>query len=266
MMDSVAAELAETDGRFWVEARDVAPEILRDWKKEYKGGAVVYRQAQARKMDKINQLIFIVRGEVSRLRKHFSSKVAVLLIDIDGVIVDSISGKEQQWKDGIQFGIGASLAMKDAGFNAAAASIKLGEVVAVSGSEHQHPLLKRRSSICSPIRLRGNIIGYLDLCFGAGENVMFPALLLYQIISNAEAKIASIPKIPAPEEGFQFLDNYGLTAREKEVGIRWLRNESVVKIAADLFITEGTVRNMIKKVYAKTKVHSKGEFMTKFLV
>ncbi|MNY72210.1 Bacterial regulatory protein, luxR family [compost metagenome] len=65
------------------------------------------------------------------------------------------------------------------------------------------------------------------------------------------------------EQQFQM---YNLTPREREVAYAWLNNQSVLKIANKMGITEGTVRNMLKKVYAKTKVGDKGQYFRKFMV
>ncbi|WP_274654471.1 helix-turn-helix transcriptional regulator [Paenibacillus humicola] len=41
-------------------------------------------------------------------------------------------------------------------------------------------------------------------------------------------------------------------------------NYSVLRIASEMGIAEGTVRSLIKKVYAKTKISNKGQFMRVF--
>lgn len=46
--------------------------------------------------------------------------------------------------------------------------------------------------------------------------------------------------------------------------LQGVRNESVPQIADQLGITKGTVKNYVKKIYMKTSVRSKGEFMLKF--
>ncbi len=53
--------------------------------------------------------------------------------------------------------------------------------------------------------------------------------------------------------GVHFSDAYG-----------WLMNYSVLRIASEMGIAEGTVRSLIKKVYAKTKISNKGQFMRVF--
>ncbi|RAP74550.1 hypothetical protein DL346_21035 [Paenibacillus montanisoli] len=42
-------------------------------------------------------------------------------------------------------------------------------------------------------------------------------------------------------------------------------NYSALRIANEMGITEGTVRNLIKRIYAKTKISDKGQFITTFV-
>lgn len=61
------------------------------------------------------------------------------------------------------------------------------------------------------------------------------------------------------------LNGFKLAPREKEVARLWLENRSVLYIASKYNITEGTVRNVIKKVYRKVGVQDKGDFYKKLL-
>ena len=59
-----------------------------------------------------------------------------------------------------------------------------------------------------------------------------------------------ILKLEIVDKQFQM---YKLTPREREVAYAWLSNQSALQISNNMGISEGTVRNMLKKVYAKTK-------------
>ncbi|WP_420849594.1 helix-turn-helix transcriptional regulator [Paenibacillus montanisoli] len=63
----------------------------------------------------------------------------------------------------------------------------------------------------------------------------------------------------------QAFDKYGLSNREKQAAYGWLMNYSALRIANEMGITEGTVRNLIKRIYAKTKISDKGQFITTFV-
>lgn len=52
-----------------------------------------------------------------------------------------------------------------------------------------------------------------------------------------------------------------LTSREWEVVVRLLEGERVPGIAADMFLSQSTIRNYLSAVYAKLGVHSQGELI-----
>lgn len=55
------------------------------------------------------------------------------------------------------------------------------------------------------------------------------------------------------------LDAYGLSARERQVVRLLLAGRSTREVAADLFLSPHTVRDLIKTVFAKTGVRSRPE-------
>lgn len=77
---------------------------------------------------------------------------------------------------------------------------------------------------------------------------------------------------PEPTENTLYLDttkrtddfsrHYDLTRREEEILYYMLKGESTRQIAEMLFISIGTAKNHILKVYKKTSVHSKFELLT----
>lgn len=59
--------------------------------------------------------------------------------------------------------------------------------------------------------------------------------------------------------------DYGLTAREKEILTELSKGKGLKMIAADLSISLDTVRTHIKKIYEKLQVHSQAEAVSKAL-
>ncbi len=64
---------------------------------------------------------------------------------------------------------------------------------------------------------------------------------------------------------FQKKPDSGLTERERDVLNNLCKGYSYKEIAANLFITVGTVRHHIKNIYYKLQVHSKSEAVAKAL-
>lgn len=62
------------------------------------------------------------------------------------------------------------------------------------------------------------------------------------------------------------LEEYKLTNKGKRGCSRLVKQSECLKIASSMGITEGIVRNMLKKVYAKTHVGDKGQYFRKFMI
>lgn len=82
---------------------------------------------------------------------------------------------------------------------------------------------------------------------------------------DIEDKLITLCPQTARERVLNHLKQYHLTPRKREVAYFWLMNYSVLRIAHELGITEGSVRNVIKKVYSKTEVDNQGQFISEFM-
>lgn len=58
---------------------------------------------------------------------------------------------------------------------------------------------------------------------------------------------------------------YELTEREKSVALLWVKDFTHKEIAVHLFISEHTVRTIIKNLYRKLKVNSKASFILRLI-
>ena len=60
-----------------------------------------------------------------------------------------------------------------------------------------------------------------------------------------------------------FADAFGLSERENEILFFLIKGHSLKKIGESLFISPGTVKNHVLKIYKKTGCHSRIELSTK---
>lgn len=160
-------------------------------------------------------------------------------------------------------GIGSIFTIENAGLNAISISIELEDWVFLSGAEHDFKLFTEWNCFCSPVRQNGKIVGYLDMSFSVKDDHLLMAALFASTLKSIEEELGKCNQKESIYEKFQF---YKLSPREKEIAYMWINNCSALRIASELGITEGTVRNVIKKIYRKTEVCDKGQFIRKFLV
>ncbi|KRE86414.1 hypothetical protein ASG89_10395 [Paenibacillus sp. Soil766] len=160
---------------------------------------------------------------------------------------------------------GCSFALQTAGINGVSLAMQTGSSAVVEGTDHSLEIFSDWTCICHPIRVNDQVIGYLDLSMKKGVEVSLACVLVERIVKEGLNKYKQFnPEIKREIVDKQF-QMYKLTPREREVAYGWLSNQSALRIANNMGITEGTVRNMLKKVYAKTKIGDKGQFFRKFM-
>lgn len=161
--------------------------------------------------------------------------------------------------------IGSSFAYENAGINGVSLAMHLQGTVVVQDNEHTLAFYKNWACVCSPVRLSDEICGYVDLSFHTDVDVTFAVPLLNKMIEKMESNLRDNRARIRKESENGLFDAYHLSNREQEVALGWLQNKSVLQMAHTMGITEGTIRNVLKKVYAKTGVNDKGQFFRKFL-
>jgi transcriptional regulator of acetoin/glycerol metabolism len=159
---------------------------------------------------------------------------------------------------------GVSFALCNLGINGVSMAMERQSIVVVRGAEHDIKLFTDWTCLCIPIRAHGQIRGYLDLSFHHDYDVEFAVPLLYEIVGKIEKRLMDDSQKQNKVQLSEVFNRFGLTNREKEAASGWLQNHSALRIAADMGITEGTVRNLIKSVYRKTNVNDKGNFIREF--
>ncbi|GKS09873.1 hypothetical protein YDYSY3_08730 [Paenibacillus chitinolyticus] len=211
-------------------------------------------------------LISIAREELAALNIAIFVPHVFVISDPYGIAIELI-GKEDTivGLELINFGVGTSFAIESTGFNAISLAMKLESTTVVQGKEHSLDLFQNWSCICVPIRLNGAVYGYVDFSFNTNMDVTFAVTLIEKTVCLIEKKLERKNPEYKLEKMEKLFEQFGLTKREKEIACGWLQNKSVMDMANVLGITEGTIRNMLKKVYAKTGVCNKGDFFRKFL-
>lgn len=191
--------------------------------------------------------------------------VLFIFTTLEGIVLSILGPEElvQPLDETHNLGKGSIFTVQNAGLNAISLSIEMQEWVYLSGAEHDFKLFKDWNCFCSPVRQRGEIIGYLDMSFSLNDDHLLMAALFASTLKSIEEELGKYDQQELICERFH---NHRLSPREKEIGYMWLNNYSALRIASELGITEGTVRNVIKKIYRKTEVCDKGQFLRKFLV
>lgn len=211
------------------------------------------------------EALCLLQDEIRNMQHLVSIPYLFVFADSDGTVLD-YSGTDSLIRFFERHRVinGTSLAMKNAGINAVALSMELQSLSVVIGTEHRNRLFSEFACVCSPISMRNGILGYLGLGFHSLHEVTFAIPLIERIAKNIEDKIPQKDPTIQKERIYALFGQYRLTNREKEIAYGWLENKNVPEIADMYDISQNTVRTYIKKIYAKTNVNHKGEFLKKF--
>jgi transcriptional regulator of acetoin/glycerol metabolism len=262
--------------RFWIELSDIPASTRELWKSLTLNSTVLAEtnylpiritsiDAQRRKNSLIS-LLNTVTSEWDKLTKQFVKPHLFIFTDTSGIVLE-MKGTEQVMMrlQDCNIGKGTSFAMEHAGVNGISLAMEMQKPAIVKGQEHYLELFSQWSCVCQPVIIDGEIKGYLDLSTHSEEDFTWAFVLLGKLVMDIEQQVVSTDPLSKQTAILQSFGQYGLSSREKEIAWRWLNNQSTLRIAEELYIAEGTVRNHIKKVYAKTGVREKGKFMRKFV-
>jgi transcriptional regulator of acetoin/glycerol metabolism/DNA-binding CsgD family transcriptional regulator len=261
----------------WTTISDIDCATLEKWKQNTRDiGLNVYstRMPFRMKLDKMVEVLKehinmmdIVQMKIEKLLECMIKPYIFILTDIDGVVL-SVHAKDEladilNRKQNI--GVGTSFAMEYAGVNAISTAMERKESVFVLGSEHDLKMFSEWSCLCSPIRVGKEIIGYLDMSFATNEDAILAGSMFEHLLRGICGNLEELCPAVRREQIYNTFDDFKLSPREKEIGYCWLMNHSTLRISEELGIAEGTVRNVLKKVYSKTGVNDKGQFFRRFL-
>ncbi|RJE88773.1 hypothetical protein D3P07_12405 [Paenibacillus sp. 1011MAR3C5] len=249
--------------------------LLKNWAKQRLDDAHHYNMQsnmkERLKEDVLKQYVKSSEILISVANRHCESTVSgmfksvlFILTSAEGIVL-SVSGPQElvnTLNRNHNLGPGSVFTIQNAGLNAISISIELMDWVYLTGAEHDFKLFKEWDCFCSPVRQNGEIIGYLDMSFSVQEDHLLLAGLFAFTLKSIEEELGKQDQQKSIYEHFQ---TYRLSPREKEIGYFWLKNYGALRIASELGLTEGTVRNVVKKIYRKTEVSDKGQFIRKFL-
>jgi DNA-binding CsgD family transcriptional regulator len=262
--------------RFWSRITDADSEVMQQWNKRFRETGLTAGEAALPELDsavkfELNPIDCLLADELERqvagVHHQIPGVHIYMLADRHGMMLRVLSDPETTGMlEQLRIVPGVSFRMESIGINAISAAMEMGRITVVDGSEHHLRMFDEWTCVCAPIRMNGEIVGYLDLSFASGTDVTCAALLLERFVQLMEDALSDKTLPSLQDRVMEQFERYGLTPREKEVGYRWLQNESTAQISYELGISEGTVRNMLKSVYAKTEVCGKGPFIHKFLV
>lgn len=258
----------------WKTLQSLDNKLLKEWESQREASQDYYVQSYLRKRVNEKQLKQLYASyELLRkvVQKHCEDtlsdtykSILFILTSTEGIALSVFGSQKlvQTLNEATNLGEGSIFTIQNAGVNAINISIALKDWVLLSGAEHDLSVFKQWNCFCAPIRQNGEIIGYLDMSCSVKDDHLLMASLFALTHKRIEEELGTYDQLQMIYEQFEA---YQLSLREKEVGYRWINNYSALRIASELGITEGTVRNVIKKIYRKTKVSDKGQFIRKFI-
>lgn len=219
-------------------------------------GKESYRHRESRPSQE-KDVLAIVRQELSTFVNPATFPLLFYYLDRECTLLEVMGDKQEKTQlSASQIGIGFRFTAANTGIHSITLCASSGDSVVIISKEHHLPLFHHRISLCRPIVVTKKRVGYLAMSYCAEQKDGFFAKMMMDMVATRIMKRI--------EAHFRF-KSYQLTTREEEVALQWMRSESITNIATRLCITEGTAKNYVKRIYKKTGVRSKGEFILKLL-
>lgn len=213
------------------------------------------------------QLIAAARLEFESVQALLGIPHFFILTDSSGTVVDCIGSEipVDSPNGSLVLKPGVSLNKRHAGMNAVSQSMDTGYIEIVQGEDHSSPPFKHLNCICSPLFYNNRIVAYVDFSFEQSQEVQLELAkpLIFKMAENIIRH--GLPQGMSNTEtiSHELLHEHGLSPREKEVAVLWYTNKSALFISQQLGITEGTVRNVVKRIYTKMDVRDRGALIHK---
>lgn len=238
--------IAQIDAQFHCFMRHVGSDSLNGKQWSYQ---------EENQLDEQTEILQIVRQELDNIVNPVTFPLLFFYLDQDCTLLDVIGNEQEKIKLGAShIDVGFQFTTANVGIHSITLCALLDQPVVIKTQEHHLPLFHPYISLCKPIIVYKKRIGYLAMSYGAqDENCFFASMMIDMIGSQISKKL---------EARIRF-QSYQLTRREEEVAFQWMKSESIPNIAAQMGITEGTVKNYIKQIYMKTGIRNKGEFILK---
>lgn len=209
-----------------------------------------------------NAMILSFRSEIKKISRFLVVPSIFFLTDEYGSILDLIGSSPDMQEDMNKAGldIGVCLSKQYLGLNAVSLAMEMDCIGVVRGEEHSDVIFKDWNCVCAPLLLDGSVRGYVDISFNREQQIEFAIPFVQQMAENVTNKWMDGDLGLQKHRLETSLNDYKLTAREKEVAYLWLMEKSALHVSTELGISEGTVRNMIKSIYAKLNVSDRWQF------
>ena len=240
-----------------------------DWQADYKANLATELKMQIshselkEKLYLNREILDLFKFKIGLLQGQLFYSHLFFLADSEGIILDIIG--EESLHNGLRplvVKLGSSMAMESGGVNAISIALETEGNIFLKGDEHQLVPFKEWLCLCCPIKVQGKSIAFLN--FSRSTPFVYDSIfaLVSSIVSYIEFELE---KNLNDHNRVQALFNtYGFTNRECEVATLWLQNKGALYISEKLGITEGTVRNFVKKIYMKCSANDRGGFIQKF--
>ncbi len=215
-----------------------------------------------------------MQGKITTLVSRYIEEIAAfikipfaaLLTDENGLILEIFNYSLPL--DTAEISIGKSLALRNAGITAVSRAIENNGMERVCGCEQSRPALQNWNCVSAPVCYQGRTLGFVNLSFQKDHSAEFAAPLLHLLCSNVSRHCEQISVSPETYSALSHLEKHwtslGLSPRELQAARLWFSQKSALYIASELGIKEGTVRNMIQRIYTKTNVSDRSSFIKKF--
>ena len=86
--------------------------------------------------------------------------------------------------------------------------------------------------------------------------------ILARLVPQARAATGSSGEVDVAARCAELAEEHGLTARESEILVLLCRGRSRPYIAETLYLSENTVRNHVKHIYAKLGIHDRQSLLS----
>lgn len=209
------------------------------------------------------KLIKKTEFEVMIIKEQLALPHLFILTDSNGIVLDLWGEDSLHWNmKPLKIKKGNLISLQSTGINALSLSIQTGKRIFLTGSEHQPNVLHNWNCLSSPVYVKDVVIAYINFNFFSPHVLSTSFALMTFLVKHIERELENerIDEIHL----HKVFNTYQLTEREKSVAIFWLHNKGALYISAELGITEGTVRNFVKKIYSKCNVRDRVSFIQKF--
>jgi len=207
--------------------------------------------------DVYEQLMLEDKRILSSISASIGIEHLIILLDQDSAITNVV-GTEETVSKLSSYGLrcGCPMSLCSSGINAISVAKLFAAPAMVIGLEHTMSVFAELTSACFPIVRRRVAIGYVAVLVFSSSEPLFLLPMLRLLAENLSMELTQAGI-------YRLLRDCGLTKQEVIISILWAKNQTALQIAANLKLTESTVRTYIKYIYRKLDVVSKGEFISK---